>query len=154
MILMIFQYLGQYPFSAQLRSTDQNKLSSKSMENDHHSIHTETRYDDLVGAISVNFRQQEGFDAFAANYGGIDISRYQPIAMRIYADKETILTIYAVDRTGGWMQSEAPLKTTGKVPVKKFKVTISLQDLFNSFRQFDFTLVTSGYHIEELEITQ
>ena len=116
---------------------------------DNQSIHTETRYDDLVGAISVNFKENESLNTLAASLAGIDTEQYQPIAMRLYADKEIILTIYARDRK----HPESHWDMTGKIPVKKFKVGISLQDLFSSFRQFDFTLLVDGYKVDDFDVS-
>ena len=85
----------------------------------------------------------------AAKLAGVNLSQYQPIALRLYADRESIVTFYAIDR-----QHTLPPHREGKVPVKKFKVTISLTELLDSFRQFDFTLLAEGYKVEDFEVTE
>lgn len=113
-----------------------------------HAMHTETRYDDLSGTMSINFRENENFATFAARVAGVDPNLYEPVAMRLYLDKEAILTIYATER------GHAPAKgdTTSKMKVKKFKVGISAEDLFGSLRQLDFTLLRDGLVIDNLEV--
>ena len=113
-------------------------------------MHTETRYDDLAGTISINFRDGESFEHFAARVAGVDTTVYQPVAMRAYVDREVILTIYATQRA----HAPIPGEYTGKLPVKKYKVGTSLEELLNSLRQFDFTLMAPGYAVDELEVTE
>jgi hypothetical protein len=117
---------------------------------EHHPLHTETRYDDLVGTLSVNFRNSEDFNAFAARVAGVDLNRYQPIGLRVYVGHETMLTVYATEHT----QAAAHRTNAGKVTVRKFKVGIPLEDLISSFRQLDFTLLAKGYTVDELEIKE
>jgi hypothetical protein len=118
------------------------------MEN--HLIHTETRYDDLVGTLSANFRNAEDFSAFAARVAGIDLNRYRPIGLRAYVAHETILTIYAAEL----VQTPGHHEKTGKLAVKKFKVGIPLLELINNFRQLDFTLMAKGFTVDELEMKE
>lgn len=115
-----------------------------------HPIHTESRYDDLVGTLSVNFRNAENFSAFAARVVGIDLNQYQPIGLRAYVAHETILTIYAAER----VQMPGHHEKTGKLSVKKFKVGIPLAELINNFRQLDFTLMAKGFTVDELEMKE
>jgi hypothetical protein len=111
------------------------------------AMHTETRYDDLSGTMSVNFRENEGFEQFVSRVAGVDLSRYQPVAMRLYVDKEAILTVYATDRS----QTMAR-ENSGKLQVRKFKINVSLEELFSSFRQLDFTLLKEGYAVDTFEV--
>lgn len=112
------------------------------------AMHTETRYDDLSGTMSVNFREGESFEQFVSRVAGVDLSRYQPVAMRLYVDKEAILTVYATDRS-----PTIPRENNGKLQVRKFKVNVSLKELFNSFRQLDFTLLKEGYAVDNFEVS-
>jgi len=111
------------------------------------TMHTETRYDDLSGTMSVNFRENEGFEQFVSRVAGVDLSRYQPVAMRLYVDKEAILTVYATDRS-----QTIPRENTDKLQVRKFKINVSLEELFSSFRQLDFTLLKEGYAVDNFEV--
>ena len=110
-------------------------------------MHTETRYDDLSGTMSVNFRENEGFEPFVSRVAGVDLSRYQPVAMRLYVDKEAILTVYATDRS-----QTIPRENSSKLQVRKFKIHVSLEELFSSFRQLDFTLLKEGYAVDNFEV--
>ena len=111
------------------------------------AMHTETRYDDLSGTMSVNFRENEGFEQFVSRVAGVDLSRYQPVAMRLYVDKEATLTVYATDRS-----QTIPRENSDKLQVRKFKINVSLEELFSSFRQLDFTLLKEGYAVATFEV--
>ena len=111
------------------------------------AMHTETRYDDLSGTMSVNFRESESFEQFVSRVAGVDLNRYQPVAMRLYVDKEAILTVYATDQS-----QTTPRENSHKLQVRKFKINVSLEELFNSFRQLDFTLLKEGYAVDNFEV--
>ncbi|MDQ3392875.1 MAG: hypothetical protein M3512_01985 [Bacteroidota bacterium] len=111
-------------------------------------IPAETRFDDMTGAISMNFAEGNDFNRFAEEVAGVNLQQYQPISLRIYIQSEVIITIYAVDK----MQYESHKSKTGKLLVRKYKLDISLQELFSWFRQIDFTLISGNYNIEDFEV--
>jgi hypothetical protein len=115
------------------------------MEN---KVPAETRYDDITGISSMNFRNGADFNMFASEVAGINLNQYQPIILRIYIHSEVIITIYAIDKT----QYEEHKLKTGKLLARKFKLDISLKDLFAWFKQIDFTLVSGNYNIEDLDV--
>jgi hypothetical protein len=115
------------------------------MEN---KVPAETRYDDLTGAISVNFKDSEDFNSFAYKVARVNLEKYQPISLRIYILTEVVITIYAVDKAN----YETHKQKTGKTLVRKFKVDISLQELFSFFKQMDFTLVAGDHNVEDFEV--
>lgn len=116
------------------------------MSND--NIHSETRYDDLNGEISIKFHEQADLNTFASRIAGIDTTQYQPLAFRVYVSQATIVTIYALDVA----QSKTYNGPIGKIPVKKFKVDIQPQDLFSMFRQLDFTLIAGDYSVDSFDV--
>lgn len=115
------------------------------MEN---KVPAETRFDDLSGAISMNFAENHDINNFSKKVANINTEQYQPICLRIYIQSEVIITIYAIDKS----QYETHKAKTGKILVRKFKLDITLQELFSWFRQIDFTLVAGDYKVEDLEV--
>lgn len=115
------------------------------MEN---KVPAETRFDDLTGAISMNFAEGNDINSFSKEVAGINLEQYQPICIRIYIQSEIIITIYAVDK----LQYESHKAKTGKILVRKYKVDITLQELFSWFRQIDFTLMSGDFKVEDFEV--
>ncbi|CAN5347825.1 hypothetical protein BH23BAC1_BH23BAC1_08380 [soil metagenome] len=115
------------------------------MEN---KVPAETRFDDLTGAISVNFKESEDFNSFANKVARVNLDKYQPIAVRIYISSEVVVTIFALVKAN----YETHKRQTGKTLVRKFKVDISLQELFTFFKQMDFTLVAGDHKVEDFEV--
>jgi hypothetical protein len=115
------------------------------MEN---KVPAETRYDDLTGAISVNFKASEDFNSFANKVARVNLEKYLPVSLRVYIHNEVIITIFALDKAN----YETHKQQTGKTLVRKFKVDISLQELFSYFRQIDFTLVAGDQKVEDFEV--
>jgi hypothetical protein len=112
------------------------------------NIKAETRYDDLSGAVSINFNERGDFNFFAADVAKVDVEKYQPVAMRVYLHHDAILTIYALDK----QRYQAHKLQTGKLLIRKFKVDISPEELFSRIKQIDFTLVSGDYNIEDFDI--
>jgi hypothetical protein len=112
------------------------------------NIHSETRYDDLNGEISVNFNEQVDLNSFASRIAGIDTTKYRPLAVRAYITQEIVVTIYALDIE----HSRSYTGPTGKIPVRKFKVDVSSQQLFSMFRQIDFTLIAGDYKVDSFDV--
>lgn len=115
-----------------------------------HIPRTETRYDDLAGAASLNFHNNTTFEEFAQRIAGVDLTKYKPISVRFFIiDKETIVTIYGLDK----LNYQEHYTKTGKLPVKKYKIETSLEELFKHIKQIDFTLVSGEYDVEDFEVT-
>ena len=109
----------------------------------------ETRYDDLSGIVSLNFQEKEDFRSFASSVAHVDLEKYEPIALRAYLHHENIITIYALDKE----KYQDHQKQYGKLLVKKFKVEVTLNELFSRIKQIDFTLIKDDYNVEDFEVT-
>jgi len=112
--------------------------------------HIETRYDDLAGAVSINFTENEDFNTFAYRVARVDLDKYQPVFLKVYIDKSAIVTIYALDKVNYLAHKEQ----TGKLLVRKYKVSVSVEELFTHFRQIQFSLVAGNYDVNELDVIQ
>lgn len=108
---------------------------------------SETRYDDLVGVVSVLFKQKDNFNSLCQEIAGYDINQFEAVAFRVFIENKPIVTIYAIDK------AHSKSVTEGKLPVRKFKKEIDLQDLFQRFGQINFTLTTGEYDLEDMEVT-
>ncbi len=97
-------------------------------------IPAETRFDDMTGAASINFREGESLQSFAAKIAHVDLDRYQPIFMRLYVEHYPIITIYALDKAN----YQAHHQQTGKLLVRKYKVDVKLEEVLGYFKQLDF----------------
>ena len=103
---------------------------------------------DLEGFISVKFRDSRTFDEFCARYiSNFEVNRFEPLAIRFFLGKESIVTIYAVDK------SKAAGGETDSLPVKKFKVeTIPMNEVLSFIEECNFTLTTGKYPLEDMEV--
>jgi hypothetical protein len=114
----------------------------------------ETRYNDLVGVVSINLNKNEDFNEFASEIAHYNPDRFQAVAMRVFFENNSsnflntpIVTIYAVDK-------ENPKRLeNGKIPVRKFKFEISFEQLFIRLRQLNFTVTDGDFDLSEMEVT-
>jgi hypothetical protein len=113
------------------------KQSKQPFDYEHH---------DLAGHASVDFHGKNDFSSFAEKLTGYNPLRFAPVALRLYMQKgEPVVTLYALDN-----RKE---KEKGKLPVKKFKLKISMQELFSMIKKFDFTVSDGKYDINEIVVT-
>lgn len=104
----------------------------------------------LKGRISLQFQQERNLDEFCErNFEHYDKERFEAVAVRLFYGKEIIVTLYALDKArqqgGGYY--------LGKLPVKKFKTTtISLDQVLPFIEEFNFTLTSGRYPLDEIEV--
>lgn len=118
------------------------------MQMEKHIPKTETRFDDMAGAVSLNFRDSIDFATFAREVAGVDTDKYEPVSLRVFLHKDILVTVYAVDKE----KVEAHRARTGRVLVKKFKVEVAPADLLSYFKQVDCTVVNGEYDVEDFEV--
>lgn len=108
---------------------------------DHHGI---------SGGIHVTIQEGQTLDDFCMQYlDEYNPDRFEAIAMRLFAGRETIVTIFALDKT----RQENSSDTNGKLPVKKFKIEfVSVKEVFDFFEEFNFTISSGNYNLEDMEI--
>ncbi len=107
---------------------------------DHHGI---------SGGIHVTLSEGQTLDDLCTQYiDDYNPDRFEAVAIRLFAGKETIVTIYALDKT---RQENSTSKE--KLPVKKFKLEhISVRELLQFFEEFNFTLSSGNYDLEDMEV--
>ncbi|MDB5277219.1 MAG: hypothetical protein JWR61_2174 [Ferruginibacter sp.] len=105
---------------------------------------------DMTGAISVTLANDQTLDDFCQQHIlDYNRDRFEAFAIRLFLGKETVITVYAVDKT---REEDSDLKTD-KIAVKKFKInTIPINDLFSYCSAFNCTLTTGTYDLDEMEV--
>jgi len=107
----------------------------------------ETKGHDLTGAASLEFHDKESMNSFTSLIPGMDSSRFDPIALKIYLSGETpMITIYALDKATV-DKSNIP---QDKFPVRKFKSPISWKELFRNVKSFDLVVHDGNFDIGDL----
>lgn len=103
----------------------------------------------LKGEITVTLANGQLLDDFCVDHI-IDYNRerFEAFALRVLVGRETILTIYAADKS---RPGYDPL-STDKIAVKKFKIsTLPVSELFSYCEGFNCTVSTGSYNLAELE---
>jgi len=101
---------------------------------------------DMTGFVSVKMAANRNLDDFCKQYvPGYDAERFEAVAIRLFAGKETVITVYAHDK-----QSNSD---SGKLPVKKFKITRAPFEAYQFIESFNMTLSSGKYDINNMEVT-
>jgi hypothetical protein len=108
---------------------------------------SETRYDDLIGVVSINLKEGEDLNLIASRIAIYDPERFEAVALRVYIQQQPVVTLYAMDK-----QMQDRTGEDGKLLVHKFKMEMSFEELFSIFRNFNFTVTTGQYNIEQMEV--
>jgi hypothetical protein len=109
----------------------------------------ETRFYDLAGTSSLNFNKDFDLEKLATELTSIDLSKYKPLAVKVYMDKEIILTFFAADKE--YLAQEDALENE-RIPIKKFKVTVDQATLSRYVKTIQFTLVCDEHKVENFEV--
>ncbi len=105
---------------------------------------------DISGAIAVTLANNQTLDDLCVQHIlDYNRDRFEAFAIRIFLGKETVITIYAVDKI---REEDSDLKTE-KIAVKKFKLnTLPVNELFSYCSSFNCTLSTGNYALEDMEV--
>lgn len=106
--------------------------------------------DHLQGRLSVTLKPDKSFLEFCSkNFNTFDPDQHDPIAIRMYHGLETVVTLYALDK----VRQEGTNFNPEKMPAKKFKSgNISLIEILPYIMEFNFTLSTGSYDIDDMEV--
>ena len=109
----------------------------------------ETRFTDLIGAISINLGENKNFNEISAKMAHYDPDRFEALALKVYSEKNNraIVTLYAKDK----MKQES-VSGNSKIPVHKFKLEMEMTELFSYLNSFNFTVTTGDYQIDNMEV--
>lgn len=104
----------------------------------------------ISGGIAAKLKNNTTLDDFCKKYiPNYDPDRFEAIALRFFSGKETIVTVYALDK----YRQEGTTYHPDKIPVKKFKIlNVSAAEFFHIFEELNFTLSTGNYSITDMEV--
>lgn len=104
---------------------------------------------DLSGFANAKFKEAETMDTICSSIiPDYNVERFEAIAMRVYLGKENIITIYALDKR----RQEGTNFSIDKLPVKKFKVQMSINDLIEKFSNINFTIGNGNFDLNDIEV--
>lgn len=114
------------------------------------STQTNSLKDELKGTISLKIKKDKTLDEFCRkNFDNYEIDRFEAVAIRVYYGKETIITLFALDKN----RQEGTTYNLKKIPVKKFKKeVIDFNELMSFVEEFNFTVITGHYPLEDMEV--
>ena len=115
------------------------------MQMEQHSDHV-----DLSGEIAVTLANKQTLEDFCIEHlPEYNQQRFEAVAIRFFVGKETIITVYAIDKV---RQKDSDL-IEKKMAVKKFKIsTLTVIDLFSYCTSLNFTLTTGKYPLDSMEV--
>src|SRR5688572_16386826 len=103
----------------------------------------ETEGHDLSGMASLEFNDQETITSFVSMIPGMDLNRFEPVAMKLFVTEEApVLTLYAKLKEDTTSKSK-----DGKVPVRKFKTSLQWPDLFKFVKYFDLVVHDGKFNL-------
>ncbi|MFL5764072.1 MAG: hypothetical protein ACJ77K_09035 [Bacteroidia bacterium] len=104
----------------------------------------------ITGTITVELQPGKSLEEFCErSFDNYDRDRFEAIAIRFYFGIETVMTLYALDKS----RQEGNNYDINKLPVKKFKVVnISALDLLAFIGEFNLTLSAGNYDISDMEV--
>lgn len=104
---------------------------------------------DYGGKIAVKFYANSGIETFCAKHIlHYDSQRFYIVAIRVYAQKEFIVTVYLEDKL-----KEISTIHPGKLLVKKFKIeNASPAEFFDLIEGLNFTLSNNHYDLDNMEV--
>jgi hypothetical protein len=105
---------------------------------------------DLFGGMAVKFKNIEKLHQLLVKHiGDYNPDRFELVAVRIYYGKETVVTIYSLDKN----RQEGSNFSKEKLPVHKFKVNnLHPAELLPFIEECNFTLTTGNYDLNEMEV--
>lgn len=105
---------------------------------------------ELKGSISIKLNAGKTLDEFCEkNFENYNSDQYEAVAIRLYYEKEIIVTLYALDK----VRQEGSNYNIHKIPVKKFKTSsLGLAEMLAFVQEFNFTLSAGNYPLEDMEV--
>jgi len=107
----------------------------------------ETRGHDLTGNASLEFNDLATMHSFADLIPGMDMERFDPVALKIFISGETpLITLYAKQKNDNSSSGGE------KVPVRKYKSPITWNELFKLVKSFDIVVHDGNFNIADMEV--
>jgi hypothetical protein len=108
--------------------------------------------EELHGTLAFKFSTGKSLDDFCQKYfTNYTKDRFEPLALRVFHKRKTIITLYALDK--GRNSGVDAVTEVSKMPVKKFKSTdVSLPRLMSFISELNFTLNAGSRPINNIEV--
>lgn len=108
------------------------------------------KHPELSGIISAEMHKDKRLDDFCIQHiPGYNPDRMEAIAVRLYAGKENYITVFALDKN----VQENSAVVADQLPVLKFRINqVSPEMLFAFFAEYNFTLSTGNYDLEDMVV--
>lgn len=108
---------------------------------DHHGI---------SGGIHVKLKDGLTLDDICLQHiDDYNPDRFEAVAMRLFAGKEVIATMYVLDK----QKQDNNITDPGSLPVKKIKIEgVNVSMFFDQFEEFNFTLSSGNYDLEDIKV--
>lgn len=101
------------------------------------------------GKITIKFNRNGSLITLCEKFfSTFNADQHEPIALRLFYGKETVLTLYALDK----VKQETTSDLREKLPVRKFKELIALQDLLPFLGELNFTLEAGNFPLDDMEV--
>ena len=97
---------------------------------------------------AMDLYNKEDFNSLALKLiDGYNPDRFDAAALRFFIQKGSpVITLYAVDK----LRQEQNNYPPEKLPVKKFKIQISLDEFLRHIKKFDLTITNNAYDVEDI----
>jgi hypothetical protein len=107
----------------------------------------QTPTNELSGKITLEFQPGKTLDSFCQkNIPNYDSARFEAIAVRSFAGKEFIVTVFALDKLSSKNED-------GSLPVKKFKIEkLDPYQLEEFLLSVNFTASSPKYDLEKIAV--
>jgi hypothetical protein len=104
----------------------------------------------LKGILSITIEPGKSLSAFCKlNFNNFDPDRYEALALRVFHGKETVVTLYALDKKRDARKSQS----SDTLPVKKFKsMDLSITQLLPYIKEYNFTVSSGNYPVDKMEV--
>ena len=106
--------------------------------------------EEIKGMISAKLANNQTLDDFCTDHiSEYNKDRFEAFAIRIFLGNESIITVYALDKS----RQEDSAIHPGRFPVKKFKLPdFPISSIFSYFSSFNCTLSNGNHNIDEMEV--
>jgi hypothetical protein len=103
---------------------------------------------DLSGMAAMDLFRKEDLNSLAFKLiEGYNPDRFDATILRFFVQKgEPVITIYAVDK----MRQDQKNFPTDKLPVKKFKMQMPMEELLRHIKRFDLTISNNAYDVQDI----
>ena len=103
----------------------------------------------LSGFADAKLKEAETLDTvFCSLIPDYNIDRFEAVAIRVFLGKETNITVYAIDKA----RKPKMNGKTEKLPVKKFKLNLSLSDIVRQFSNINLTIRKENFDLDAIEV--